>query len=350
MNKTPVSILQEMMVKKGTVPNYELIYDGGGSHINTFTFQVTCDGLSATGTGRCKKDAKHEAAKTMLETIAKHRSYPQLPASPAQSPMRTPLPAQIPPSPKIPPNAPFINAIGALQDLCAENELRGPEYVAISDVGPPHARVFTIRCIVSTFKEEGTATTKKQAKHDAAKKMLDRIMDVVSDIRSSDATDFKLQNEESRKQEMMASEIAKARYPGLCPNPATTKKVNLGMKLCQYHTKLKSSYDEKAREEFLSTISTLGLVAVNLKADNMNNISIEESIIQLRKDFHELMKSMKIDFQKHLIEVEDKSRIMTAIRLNTSPEIIEFGFGCTHYESELSMMFNMLKTLEILLE
>lgn len=115
MNKTPVTILQEIMVKKGTVPKYELIHDGGGTHINTFTYEVTCDGLRATGTGRCKKDAKHEAANAMLTTIAVHRNYPQLPASPATSPVRTPLPDPLPVSPRISANVPFINAIGALQ-------------------------------------------------------------------------------------------------------------------------------------------------------------------------------------------------------------------------------------------
>lgn len=115
MNKTPVSILQEMMVKKQTVPNYELIHNGGGTHINVFTYQVSCDGLTATGTGRSKKDAKHEAAQAMLKAIAAHRGYPQLPASPAQSPLRTPLPPTVPEVQRIPPNVPFVNAIGALQ-------------------------------------------------------------------------------------------------------------------------------------------------------------------------------------------------------------------------------------------
>lgn len=118
MNKTPVSILQEMMVKQGMTPDYELIYDGGGSHVNTFTYQVTCDGLKATGTGRCKKDAKHEAAKAMLTEIAAHRNYPQLPpaSNPTDSPSRSPF-RSIPVAPKQS-NAPFVNAIGELQVGC----------------------------------------------------------------------------------------------------------------------------------------------------------------------------------------------------------------------------------------
>lgn len=115
MSKTPVSILQEMMVKNKITPNYELIHDGGGSHMNVFAYQVKCDDLIASGIGRSKKDAKHEAAKAMLETIATKRGYLQLPASPAQSPIRTPLLPIIPEISRIPPDIPFVNAVGALQ-------------------------------------------------------------------------------------------------------------------------------------------------------------------------------------------------------------------------------------------
>lgn len=110
MQKTPVSILQEMMVKKGTVPHYELIHDGGGTHENTFTYQVSCQGLYANGTGRCKKDAKHLAAMNMLETIAAENNYLALPPIPGESPVRTM------PTPHIlSADEPFVNAIGELQ-------------------------------------------------------------------------------------------------------------------------------------------------------------------------------------------------------------------------------------------
>lgn len=124
VKKTPVSMLQEMMQKKESPPNYELIHDGGGTHQNIFSYKVTCIGLSATGTGRNKKDAKHEAATKMLEAIAEHNALPQLPASPCETPVRTPLPREIPTRPKSPVNQPFRNTIGELQVytyLCDKN-------------------------------------------------------------------------------------------------------------------------------------------------------------------------------------------------------------------------------------
>jgi hypothetical protein len=114
MKKTPVSMLQEMMVKKGSIPNYQLIYNGGGSHQNIFTFQVSCDDLKASGTGRCKKDAKHEAAIAMLEAIAKQNGLLQLPASPCESPVRNPSPVPEPISSKSLATTPFRNTIGEL--------------------------------------------------------------------------------------------------------------------------------------------------------------------------------------------------------------------------------------------
>lgn len=114
VSKTPVSILTEMMLKQNTVPNFELTENGSGTHQNIFTYVVVCNGIRATGSGRCKKDAKHEAASAMLKKIAERCSFPQLPASPNDSPVRTPLPMKLPALPKSPFNVPFRNFVGEL--------------------------------------------------------------------------------------------------------------------------------------------------------------------------------------------------------------------------------------------
>ena len=112
-SKTPVSVLQEMMTKKHCIVTYELIHDGGGSHENTFAYKVECDGLSAVGTGRFKKEAKHNAAEEMLKKISS--GLLQLTGTLIQSPVRTPLPMTVPVTPKLPPNVPFHNAVGELR-------------------------------------------------------------------------------------------------------------------------------------------------------------------------------------------------------------------------------------------
>ncbi|XP_015432542.1 PREDICTED: RISC-loading complex subunit tarbp2-like [Dufourea novaeangliae] len=216
----------------------ELIHDGGGTHMNTFTYRVSCYGISAIGIGRSKKDAKHEAAKAMLEAIAAHRGYLQLPASPSQSPQRTPLPPVIPETQRLPPDVPFVNAVGALKTIVIENNLQEPEYIQISDVGPPHAKIFTLQCKVANFKEFGIAKTKKQAKQEAAKKMLHKITDLVAE--SQDRQDpFNLEFEKN-EEESTSNNMAKALYPSLSNLPLQTK-VNLGYRLLDYHSKVKDS-------------------------------------------------------------------------------------------------------------
>ncbi|KAK7791415.1 hypothetical protein R5R35_010535 [Gryllus longicercus] len=82
--KTPVTILQELMIKMGTVPKYDLEYDGTGSHIPVFTYRVHANNVSATGSGRTKKEAKHVAALAALECMSLNQTEdsqpPQKPA------------------------------------------------------------------------------------------------------------------------------------------------------------------------------------------------------------------------------------------------------------------------------
>lgn len=113
--KTSISILTELMVKKGETPVFNLIHDGGGTHQNLFIWEVICDGKSATGEGKSKKDAKQEAAKNMLELIASASALLSLPATTEQLPVRTPLIEEPPVRTKSPIDAPFRNTVGELK-------------------------------------------------------------------------------------------------------------------------------------------------------------------------------------------------------------------------------------------
>ncbi|KAI4494379.1 hypothetical protein M0802_008871 [Mischocyttarus mexicanus] len=328
MNKTPVSILQEMMVKSKMIPNYDLIHDGGGTHVNTFTYRVSCEGLTATGTGRSKKDAKHEAAKAMLEKIAAHRAYPQLPASPAQSPVRSPIPTAIPVSPRIPPNEPFVNAIGALQSVCGDNSLEEPKYISISDEGPPHAKIFTYQCILSMFKEEGIATTKKQAKHEAAKKMLNRIKDLVvinypelmideHDIISSRSTALSLYTQLSK---------------------ISPKKVNLGLKISEYHIALKQ-YVITMCIDILKDLKSIKLDVDNCK-------SSDNILSRLQK----ILTPLAINLNIRSFNSAEPDNFIVCMYLDTSPSIVQCGVGVSKEEATRKVIVNIIDTFILLLE
>lgn len=78
MNKTPVSILQELMTKRGCMPNYELLLsnsEGIGTHMPIFYYRVTVEGVQAVGKGGSKKEAKHEAARLVLEKLHETGNY-----------------------------------------------------------------------------------------------------------------------------------------------------------------------------------------------------------------------------------------------------------------------------------
>ena len=67
--KTPVSLLQELYVRKGITPKYDLVQIEGAVHEPTFKYRVTVGELVATGCGQSKKKAKHTAAKAMLDKL-----------------------------------------------------------------------------------------------------------------------------------------------------------------------------------------------------------------------------------------------------------------------------------------
>ena len=69
--KNPISLLQEVMIKKKSMVHYEFL-NSVEDHTDSdkpFTCKVQCNGLSAIGRGYRKKEAKHNAAKALLEIL-----------------------------------------------------------------------------------------------------------------------------------------------------------------------------------------------------------------------------------------------------------------------------------------
>merc|ERR1719273_388470 len=65
----PVGALQERFQSRGITPQYRVVQAEGASHAPTFAFQVILGDLTATGTGSSKKQAKHAAARAMLDKL-----------------------------------------------------------------------------------------------------------------------------------------------------------------------------------------------------------------------------------------------------------------------------------------
>lgn len=63
--KTPVSVLQELCIREnGSAPEYKSVLHP--SDPKMFSFEVEAFNLSAQGSGRSKKEAKHEASANLI--------------------------------------------------------------------------------------------------------------------------------------------------------------------------------------------------------------------------------------------------------------------------------------------
>ncbi|KAF4520627.1 hypothetical protein B566_EDAN007492, partial [Ephemera danica] len=170
MAKTPVSILQEMSAQlKIAPPQYDLIHNHPEGVASEFRFQVSFNGVVAVGAGRSKKEARHNAAEMAITKLNQQKAEKKL--SVAMSVLSSHGESVASPFN----NQVTRNYVGELAEVCATNQLPAPLYKEVMAEGPSHAPSFTLSCCVSQFTETAQASTKKQAKHCVAKKMLARI-------------------------------------------------------------------------------------------------------------------------------------------------------------------------------
>ncbi|RZF46118.1 hypothetical protein LSTR_LSTR012978 [Laodelphax striatellus] len=172
-SKTPVSTLHELFVVQGITPYYNLIVNGIGSHNPVFKYRLECGDLVSFGTGKSKKEAKHDAAKNALNLLKNDEQsakgseelLQKMEVEEANNPVESPYQDVL-----------KQNVVGALAALCSSNRINEPVYELIGEEGPPHCKTFTIQCTVLHLKEVAQARTKKQAKHKSSKQILDKLL------------------------------------------------------------------------------------------------------------------------------------------------------------------------------
>jgi len=167
--KTPVSLLQELYVRRGMTPKYDLVQIEGAVHEPTFKYRVTVGEFVATGCGQSKKKAKHSAAKSILDKLLGAQNAGVAP----------------PGQPIIPENVQDVfspyddgidgNPVGVLQELCMSRRWPPPTYDLNEEEGLPHERSFIIICVIGKHRETGIGKSKKLAKRQAANKMIKRL-------------------------------------------------------------------------------------------------------------------------------------------------------------------------------
>lgn len=164
--KTPISVLQELLSRRGITPQYDLMQVEGAVHEPTFRYRVSYQDKDAMGTGKSKKEAKHAAAKALIDKLTG--------CSFGDSPVGMTIKSEGAGSGD---DEPSGNPIGWLQEMCMARRWPPPTYETEMEVGLPHERQFTIACAVLKYREVGKGKSKKIAKRQAAQRMWQRLQD-----------------------------------------------------------------------------------------------------------------------------------------------------------------------------
>jgi len=280
----PVGALQERFQSRGITPQYRVVQAEGLSHAPTFSFQVILGDLTATGTGSSKKQAKHAAARAMLDKLDG-----RVPAQDGQTPL--------PPVTEngTGPQAPG-NTVGALQELCVKHGYPMPTYDLGTVGGQPHLRNFTIMCCVGTMRESGCRGSKKDAKREAAQKMIDKLKSMGQNgapVKASEVTGTEIDEEMLNKMSTMKVE---------------TLNSSASQKVASFYRKLQSAGGG----------SLAKLHVTSLKGKNSDYVAM----------LGELGKEQK--FEVTYVEVEEKNdddQIQCLVQLSTLPVAVCYGVG-----------------------
>ncbi|KAF7265064.1 hypothetical protein GWI33_021598 [Rhynchophorus ferrugineus] len=317
--KTPVSVLQELLSRRGITPKYELLQIEGAIHEPVFRFRVFLNNdFVATGTGRSKKDAKHTAAKNLLDLLVGKQSPEQANQSNG-TPGANDITAQV--------VSPFDdkvmgNPIGWLQEMCMSKRWPPPFYEMEHEEGLPHERQFTIACQVLKFREVGTGKSKKIAKRVAAHKMWQALQDMPLEcnylmmIESDEELAGKLTN-------------APQRYACLKDSKITKLSSQQSHKVSQFHKALKQSAGKKLND----------LQTVNLASKDFNFVQFLQEI------------ASEQNFEVTYVDIEEKSladRCQCLVQLSTLPVAVCFGNGKTPKDAQSNAAHNALEYLKIM--
>ncbi|KAL3223952.1 hypothetical protein MRX96_027025 [Rhipicephalus microplus] len=219
--KTPISILQELCARNCLTPEYKLLSVEGAVHAPTFMYRVQVGEVVANATGQSKKKAKHAAARAILEKLladdgpfAKYRAA-VMEDLPSIEQMEGTVPAAVgevaPSNNGLPGSTPLAgstlgstgtpaagaeddgivgNPVGELQELCMKLRWRPPFYETVIEDGLPHERTFGISCLVNNLNEMGKGKSKRLAKRQAAKKMIELIKNVQNGLLNGEEEKF----------------------------------------------------------------------------------------------------------------------------------------------------------------
>uniref|UniRef100_A0ABD2WKJ7 DRBM domain-containing protein n=1 Tax=Trichogramma kaykai TaxID=54128 RepID=A0ABD2WKJ7_9HYME len=311
-SKTPVSVLQELLSRRGTTPKYELVQIEGAIHEPTFRYRVTVADVVAVGTGRSKKEAKHAAAKAVLDKlIGVSTENPEAPIPNSISDAQGMQDMQS----SFGDDKIANNPIGSLQELCMSRHWPPPRYSMQGEEGLPHEREFTIICHILQFEQVGQGKSKKLAKRQAAHKMWLALQDTSS---------------------LTVAEETKIPGKSLVPQYTELKECRIATlttvhshKVSQFHKTLKCSKGDKL--------------------DELQDKSLNHDVINLVQFLQEIALEQK--FEVTYVDIEERSKTgkcQCLVQLSTLPVAVCYGSGRTSNDAQTAAAQNALEYLKIM--
>ncbi|XP_034944137.1 RISC-loading complex subunit tarbp2-like isoform X2 [Chelonus insularis] len=324
--KTPVSVLQELLSRRGTTPKYELVQIEGAVHEPTFRYRVTVADVVAMGTGRSKKDAKHAAAKAVLDKlIGVSNPENNTTDAPIMNNMVDSQNVQQDVTGNYGEDKVINNPIGSLQEMCMSRHWPPPKYTMEGEAGLPHERQFTIVCSMLKYKQVGQGKSKKLAKRQAAHKMWQALRDATDQTSVSSCGGSGLDEDEIERNVINIT----ARYASLKDSKISTLTTPHSHKVSQFHKNLKSS--------------------AGLKLSELQNTCLNDGVVNLVQFLQEIASEQL--FEVTYVDIEEKSisgKCQCLVQLSTLPVAVCYGCGITSKDAQASAAQNALEYLKIM--
>jgi len=193
---------------------------------------------------------------------------------------------------------------------------------------------------VSNFVEEGVQSTKKQAKHEAARKMVERIQGLVNQMNSTEDKEESLNSPVVTDETEIMNRNAKEYYQAVTKS---TRKINLGIRLAEYHTKWRDSLEEDKRNKILEELHCINFNETCDDTDELNKL-IRETLSRLETILLEVNVTVNT---KDILA--DNNYFMKTIELNTCPLLTQIGMGKTKQEAFWNALSQMIDSIKLLL-
>lgn len=231
------------------------------------------------------------------------------------------------------------------QLLCLDNRLKPPTYILVNDNGPSHAKIFTMKCMVSTLTETGVASSKKEAKHNAARKMIDRLIPLLNTDLDELLIDNDRESSSSSETEMDMTSCEKKSLPRTWKNTILRKmpvvtKCNFGMRLKSYHNALKNSLTAEASLEICNKLDYI-------RSEIVDQSPTTELVREILSKLENLLS--EIDVSISMKDMDSNNCFMKAIQLDCTPTLVQIGVGKTELDASFKAIDKIMSSLKLLL-